>query len=165
MKSLEECVVTAMDGTDSELFTYLPYMLQDIWEIGTDPEIIIGLIGRYFKEYKNLKVLDLGCGKGAVSIKVAYKYGCNCHGIDAMPEFILNARKKAIEYKVEHLCRFEAGDIREKVKELPDYDIIILGSIGPVFGDYNATLTKLSKKLNKNGVFIVDDGYIDDKSY
>ena len=164
MKSIEESVVTAMDGSDRELYPFLPYILQDLWELGADPEIIVNLICKYFTKYDNLDVLDLGCGKGAVSIKVANKLGCKCYGIDAIPEFILFAQKKAIEYKVEDLCRFEVGDIREKVKVLPTYDIIILGFIGPVFGDYYTTLTLLSKLLNESGIFIIDDGYIENHS-
>ncbi len=44
MKSIEESVVTAMDGTDIELFHFLPYILQDLWEIGADPDVIISLL-------------------------------------------------------------------------------------------------------------------------
>ncbi len=110
--SLEECVVAAMDGTDKELFPFLPYILQDTWEIGADPETIIKLIHKHLNNFSNLNVLDLGCGKGAVSIQLANKLKCRCHGIDAIPEFIDEARKKAIEYHVNHLCKFEVGDIR-----------------------------------------------------
>jgi len=31
IKSIEESVVTAMDGTSDELFPFLPYILQDLW--------------------------------------------------------------------------------------------------------------------------------------
>ena len=34
MRSLEESVVTAMDGTNKKLFPFLPYIFQDIWEMG-----------------------------------------------------------------------------------------------------------------------------------
>ncbi len=164
MKTIEESVVTGMDGSDKELFPFLPYILQDLWEIGADPDAIISLISKQFKKYDDLKVLDLGCGKGAVSVKVSQKLGCTCYGIDAIPEFIEFAKAKADELKVKHLCTFETGDIRDKIKQLTDYDIIILGAIGPVFGDYYKTLTTLSKCINKNGIFIIDDGYIDDNS-
>lgn len=164
MKTVEESVLIAMDGSDMELFPFIPYILQDLWEIGANPEAIIKLISKHFDNYADLKVLDLGCGKGAVSVKVVKQLGCYCHGIDAIPEFITFARQKAAEFRVGHLCKFETGDIREKVKYLSSYDIIILGAIGPVFGDYYATLTTLSKCIKPNGVFIIDDGYIDDNS-
>ncbi len=164
MKSIEESVVTAMDGSDKELFPFLPYILQDLWEIGADPEVIIRLIGKQFNNFGALSVLDLGCGKGAVSVKVSHKLGCSCYGIDAISEFIEYAKQKAAEFKVNHLCRFETGDIREKVNDLSNYDIIILGALGPVFGDYYSTLTTLSNCISENGIIIIDDGYIDDNS-
>lgn len=164
MKTLEESVVTAMDGSDIELFPYLPYILQDLWEIGADPEAIIRLMRKHFSKYSDLRVLDLGCGKGAVSIRAAKSLGCFCHGIDAVADFIEYAKKKAAEFQVEHLCKFETADIREKIKHLFGCDIIILGAIGPVFGDYYTTLITLSKCINENGIFIIDDGYIENNS-
>ncbi|MDO8952343.1 MAG: class I SAM-dependent methyltransferase [Draconibacterium sp.] len=164
MKSIEESVVIAMDGSDKELFPFLPYILQDIWEIGADPEAIIKLIRKYFNNIAELKVLDLGCGKGAVSVKVSHKLGCTCYGIDAIPEFVEFAQQKATEYKVNHLCIFEIGDIREKVKDLSGFDVVILGAIGSVFGDYYSTLSTLAKCINENGIFIIDDAYINDNS-
>lgn len=164
MKTLEESVVTAMDGSDTELFPYLPYILQDLWEIGSDPETIIKLIKKHCHHPAELKVLDLGCGKGAVSVKVSHAFGCTCHGIDAVPEFVEFARQKASEFKVNHLCTFETGDIREKIKDLSAYDVIILGAIGPVFGDYCSTFSTLAHCIHENGIFIMDDGYIHDDS-
>jgi len=164
MKSIEESVVIAMDGSDMELFPFLPYILQDLWEIGADPVAIIKLISKYCNGTTHLKVLDLGCGKGAVSVKVSQELGCTCYGIDAIAEFVEFATQKASELKVNHLCKFETGDIREKVKDLSGFDVVILGAIGPVFGDYFSTLATLAKCVNENGIFIIDDGYIDDDS-
>jgi SAM-dependent methyltransferase len=162
MKTIEESFVVAMDGSDKELFPFLPYILQDVWKIGADPDTIIKLIRKYCNNIADLKLLDLGCGKGAVSVKAAKELGCVCYGIDAIPEFIEFARQKAIEFKVNHLCEFETGDIREKVNEFSDYDVVILGAIGPVFGDYFSTLSRLEKCINGNGIFIIDDGYLND---
>ncbi len=164
MKPIEESVVMAMDGSDKELYPYLPYILQDIWEIGTDPDTVIHIIRANAPDYTHLKILDLGCGKGAVSVKVAAALGCHCHGIDAVPEFIAYANKKAAEHQVAHLCNFETGDIRKNIKDLSRYDVVVLGAIGPVFGDYHATLTSLAGCLKDQGIFIIDDAYIEDNS-
>jgi ubiquinone/menaquinone biosynthesis C-methylase UbiE len=66
MKSIEESVVTAMTVQTKHCFHFY-LLLQDIWEIGADPDAIIKLISKYFKNITDLKVIDLGCGKGAVS--------------------------------------------------------------------------------------------------
>jgi len=164
MKSIEESVVTSMDGTDNYLFPFIPYILQDIWEIGSSPEIIISLIKKHAKNYSNLKILDLGCGKGAVSIQIAKEFNCYCYGIDAIKEFVSEAQNRAKEYKVETNCFFEVDDIRTRIEIMKDFDIIILGSIGPVFGNYFSTLSTLKKSIKRNGLIIIDDGYIEDGS-
>lgn len=153
-----------MDGFDKDLFSFLPYILQDIWEIGSDPDIFISLVKKHKKNYSLLKILDLGCGKGAVLIKLAKEFDCQCLGIDAMKEFIEEANNKANEFEVTNLCEFEVNDIRNRVKTLNLFDIIILGSIGPVLGNYYATLSMLAKSLNKNGIIIIDDGYLEKDS-
>jgi cyclopropane fatty-acyl-phospholipid synthase-like methyltransferase len=153
-----------MDTNDKEIFPYLPYILQDFWEIGSSPADMIALIEKHSTNYSALKILDLGCGKGAVSIKIAEKLHCECWGIDGVKEFIEYADKKAVEYNVETLCRFEQADIREKINELPQFDVIILGAIGQVFGNYYETLTKLKKCLKKGGLILIDDAYIEDSS-
>ncbi len=179
-KSLEQSVVTAMDGTDPELYAYLPYILQDIWEIGTDPHVMVRLARRHASEKPELEVLDLGCGKGAVSIALARMLPCRCHGIDAVEAFIDEARRKALAFGVADRCTFEAGDIRVWVvrdadtksvagaesgaASVPKFDIIVLGAIGPVLGDYFETLTRLSRYLIRDGVILIDDGYIPDGS-
>lgn len=164
MRTVEESVLTAMDCTDSKILPYLPYILQDFWEIGSDPEVMITLIKKHQTNFNNLKVLDLGCGKGVVSINIAKQMNCKCYGIDAIPEFISFSKSKADEYGVSGLCTFEVGDIREKVKALGKYDVIILGAIGQVFGNYFETLTLLNNNLKDGGIIIIDDGYIEDES-
>ena len=61
--TVEESVVMAMDGTDSNLFPYLPYIVQDLWEIGASPDDVLKLIRKHTTNHSNLKVLDLGCGE------------------------------------------------------------------------------------------------------
>ena len=164
MKSLEECIAAAMDAQqDLEIIPFLPYIFQDFWELGTPSEIVINLVQRNCKNYSNLNVLDLGCGKGPVSVKLAAALKCNCYGIDGMPEFIAAAKAKACEYGVDTLCRFEVGDIREKIEELDKFDVIILGATGPIFSDYYTALTRLSKLID-DGIIIIEEGYIDDTS-
>jgi hypothetical protein len=41
---LEESVMTSMDGVNIDIVKYLPYILQDFWEIGTSQEKIISMV-------------------------------------------------------------------------------------------------------------------------
>ena len=161
-KTLEESIITAMDGSNIDLLKYLPYILQDFWEIGSSPDEIIKIIRKYKTDYSNLNVLDLGSGKGAVSIKIAKELSCKCFGIDAIDDFVIFSNNKAKEHSVNNLCTFETNDIRTRIKILGKYDIIILGAIGNVFGNYFETLSEIKHHLNKDGLVIIDDGYAED---
>ncbi|MDR2542824.1 MAG: class I SAM-dependent methyltransferase [Treponema sp.] len=161
-KTLEESIVAAMELPNSSLIKYLPYILQDYWEIGSSSEEIIKLIKKYKNNYSSLNLLDLGSGKGAVSIKTASELKCKCFGIDAIDDFVIYSKYKSKEYFVNTLCDFETNDIRIRVKTLGKYDIIILGAIGPVFGNYYDTLSQLKSHLNDGGLIIIDDGYVED---
>jgi cyclopropane fatty-acyl-phospholipid synthase-like methyltransferase len=164
MKPLKETVVIAMDGTDPDIFEFLPYIVQDIWEIGADPQAMIQLTEKYASNKSRLNVLDLGCGKGAVSVMMAKHLGCQVMGIDAIPEFVEYAKAKANEHGVDDLCNFLVGDIRIEAPKLKGFDVIILGAIGPVLGNYQETLLVLKDCANKDGMILIDDALIDDAS-
>jgi len=163
---IKESVLNSLDGRSVELYPYLPYLLKDLWEIGTSAECVLNLLKRQKREFNpsKVKVLDLGCGKGAVSITLAKTFGFSVVGIDAVPEFVQFAREKAKDWQVAEKCRFEVNDIREYVNKSDTFDIIILGSIGQVFGNIQQTLKILSKCLTADGFIILDDGYIPDGS-
>ena len=61
-------------------------------------------------------------------------------------------------------CKFEVGDIRRTDKLQGKYDFIILGSIGPVYGDYYTTMERLKPLLCDDGIIILDDGYIEESN-
>ena len=105
--------------------------------------------------------MDLGSGKGAISIKIASELGCKCFGIDGVNDFVTFSKNKALEHSVNNICTFETGDIRNRIKTLGKFDIILLMAIGPIFGNYYDTLTQLSSHINNDGLIIIDDGYVE----
>lgn len=165
MKTIEESLATSMDKNQNvAIVPFLPNIFQDFWEMGTSSEIVINLVQKYFQDYSNLNVLDLGCGKGAVLVKLAEKLKCKCIGIDGISKFIETSKVKAKEYGVDKFCQFEIGDIRKRIETLDKFDVIILGAIGQIFGNYYTTLTKLSGHLLTNGIIIIYDSYTDDSN-
>jgi len=163
MKPIDESIIESLDGSDIRLREYIPYLLQDIWEIGADPETMTSLIKEHV-DISNPRILDLGCGKGAVSIRMAQEVECTVFGIDAVPEFIKEANEYARKFNVYEKCSFEVGDIRVRIKELSNFDIVILGAIGPVLGNLETSLKTLNQSLNTPGYVLLDDGYIEDEA-
>ncbi|NLE33931.1 MAG: class I SAM-dependent methyltransferase [Bacteroidales bacterium] len=161
MKSLEESITGSLDGTNTGILRFLPYLLQDLREIGADPETMTRLIREHIRK-DNLRVLDLGCGKGAVSVRIAMEGQHTVRGIDAVPEFIREAEEWADNNHVSDRCSFEVGDIRTVIRELKGFDVAILGAIGPVLGDLEVTLNEVKDALNVPGYVLLDDGYIED---
>jgi 2-polyprenyl-3-methyl-5-hydroxy-6-metoxy-1,4-benzoquinol methylase len=164
MQTVEEKLAKSLTAESIELIPYLPYLLQDLWELGSSPKDMLDLITRHLRVSKQTKVLDLACGKGAVSIHLARRLGCLVKGIDIIPEFIGFAINKAQEFGVEELCEFKVGDITESVKTEKDYDIVIYGAVGNVLGNWEETITLLKNTVKKGGYIIIDDAYGNDKS-
>lgn len=160
-RSLEESVLISLESEKPMLYPFLPYILQDLWSLGSDPEAMVYLIDKYRNPLDRLSILDLGCGKGPVSVHAAKTLNAECHGVDGRPEFIAIAQKKAVEFGVSHLCRFETGDIRTYPVPEHRYSVAILGAIGPIFGNYCQTLLTVSKHLKPEGLIIIDDAYIE----
>lgn len=159
MISLEDSILHSLDAADARLLPHLPYILQDLDELGSDPAIVSDILHRHCNRPSECYVLDLGCGKGAVSVRLAAELGCRCHGIDALPAFVEAAASAARARGVAHLCGFETGDARTVVASPPDYDAIVLGSVGPIFSDYEQTLLTLLPRLRAGGIIILDDCY------
>ena len=162
--SLEESIARAMDGSDGRIVPFLPYIFQDVWELGAVPGTVIDIVRRHARDLSRLRVLDLGCGKGAVSVRLAEALRCRCFGLDGIQEFIQFAADKAAAAGVGDLCSFEVADIRTRIEALGRFDVIVLGAIGPVFGDYLVTLETLTPHLAEGGLVVVDDGYLPDDS-
>ncbi len=162
--TVEEKLAKSLTAESVELIPYFPYLLQDLWELGSSPKDILGMITKYIQVSKDTRVLDLACGKGAVSVHLAKKLGCRVKGIDLIPEFIDFAVKKAQEIGVEDLCKFEVGDIIKSVTTEKGYDIVILGAVGDVLGNAEETITLLKNTVKRGGYIIIDDAYGDDEN-
>lgn len=164
MSTVEEKLAKSLTAESIEIIPFLPYLLQDLWELGSSPTDMIELITENIPITEKSKILDLACGKGAVSVNIAKRFGCHLKGIDIIPEFIEFANQKAQEYGVNSLCEFIVGDINRSVEIEKDYDIVILGAVGEVLGSPEETLLKLSATIKNGGYVLLDDGYAKSES-
>ena len=164
-RETEEKLARSLTYETVEILPFLPYLLQDFWELGSEPDQIAELIKKYINISGETEILDLACGKGAVSVKVAQKLGVKVKGIDLIPEFIEYARQKVREFYVDDLCEFLIDDINEAVKTEKDYDCVIYGAVGSdVLGGPAATLNKLKATIKPGGYILMHEAFITDES-
>lgn len=159
MSNVEEKLARSLTGESTAIIPYLPYLLQDLWELGAMPSEINHLISRYIPITKDTRILDLACGKGTVSINLSKSFGCRVKGIDIIPEFIDYAVKKAYEHGVENLCHFQVEDINQSIKTEKNYDIVVYAAVGDVLGDIYETIVKLKDTVVRGGYILIDDSY------
>ncbi|NDL68558.1 class I SAM-dependent methyltransferase [Anaerotalea alkaliphila] len=164
MSKLEEKLAKSLTAETTELIPFLPYLLQDLWDMGSSPRDMEALIGKHVPAPEKAKVLDLACGKGAVGIHLAKTFGCTVKGVDLLPEFIEEARKRAVEHGVEALCSFRVEDANQAVEKERNYDIVILGAAGDVLGSPKETVEKLKPAVKPSGHILIDDAYVPEGS-
>lgn len=157
----EQKLAGALTAETTELIPYLPYLLQDLWELGSSPADMIRLVKENVETSSETNVIDLGFGKGAVSVSLCRELGVRAKGIDLLPEFIEVAREKAKEFGVAHLCEFAVQDINVSVSSLSGYDIAVLGAVGDVLGNPAETLGKLKKVVRSNGYILIDEAFLE----
>lgn len=155
-------VAKGFDATP-DLIPFIPYLLQDLWELGSSPDIIIDIL-KSLNLSSESKVLDLACGKGAVSIQIADKLGFKCHGIDLFKPFILEATNKVKELGLTNLCSFEVESIKTTVNTKKDFDIVILASAETLLGNIDQAIESLGKCILQGSYIVYDGSYLKNKS-
>lgn len=152
--------VAATLECEPELLPYLPELLQDFDELGTDPQRLIECLEGERVENDINHALDLCSGKGACSIALAKRFGMRVDGIDAIDAFLESARAAAVEAGVSPLCRFTIGDLCSVVTQPADYDLVIFGSVGPILGGITKTVEHLMTPLRSGGWILFDDSVL-----
>jgi len=163
-QEVQKRLAESLTADSTDIIPYLPYLLQDFWSLASDPEEMAGLLRTHTDLGPGCRVLDLACGKGAVSIHLAKEFGCAAMGIDLIPEFIAEAKEKAEEYGVAGRCVFAAGDVNEAVLAERDYDLTVWGGSGDLLGGYPKTLEGIARTVKPGGYILLDDGYLPDES-
>ena len=159
---LNDRILESLDCFNAELFPFIPYLLRDLWEMGSSSKKISKIISENGLNKQKLKILDIGCGKGGISIPIAKEFNAEVFGIDVIPEFIEEAKHKAKQWNVEDCCVYKCGDADKEINNLKGFNLIMLTSVGPVLGNVSETLNRLESCLETDGYVILDDCYLPD---
>ena len=154
-----ESVAEAM-GIAPALTPFFSELLSDIWILGSWPDTILEITRSIDLSPQRANVLELGCGKGAILLPLALRLGLRVRGVDLYEPFIQEARARAENLGVAGRCVFELADMRNVLREGPNYDMAILAAVGDILGDFAQTVGEMRKTVRKGGFMIIDDGFL-----
>ncbi len=160
MRSEDEMVAYALEAPTA-LLRYLPELLADLEELGSDAEAIAGAIDDLDPTISTT-VVDLGCGKGAVAVEVAEKLNLKVCGIDLFEPFMESCKELAESRGVSELCHFIHGDILKLAGKLKPFDIAIYAALGDVLGALDQTVSVIRQYVKTGGYIVISDGFIKD---
>ena len=150
-------------GVSPELLPFLPELLADIWVLGSWPEHIVEALRELDLPNDATRVLEVGCGKGAVCVPIARDLGFRVHGVDLFEPFLQEARTRAAEAGVADRCTFEQADMKEVLGRGETYDVVVIAAVGHALGDTVETVGALRQAVRPGGYMVLDDGYLSRK--
>jgi ubiquinone/menaquinone biosynthesis C-methylase UbiE len=145
---------------DEALLPFAHELLADLSELGSDGDLIVEVLARLGIDSESL-VVDLGCGKGAVTIAIARRFGCSVIGIDLHEGLIADARMAASALELAR-CRFVVGDIVELVDVVGPADAVVYAALGDVLGPLDDTVGVIRRCVRPGGLIVVNDSFISD---
>jgi len=114
---------------------------------------LIKKINSVLHDNKNKKVLDIGCGTGAISLYLA-KQGCDVTGVDISHYAIELAKKNARNFNLTKKAKFLEKDI-QKASIKGNFNLIICSEVLEHLKKDKKKLLDLNKILNKDGKLII----------
>ena len=118
--------------------------------IAMESNKILGLL----KPVKNKKILDIGCGTGRNSIKLAKK-GANVTGIDFSKNMLEIAKKKAkmVNLKIS----FKIGRVTNLPFSNNSFDKVTCNLTLSHVKNLNKALKEMKRVVKKNGIIVISD--------
>jgi len=122
--------------------------------IGSEPESLVSAMRSWSAELQGRMFLELGCGFGAPGRALARDCGVQVLGVDALTEFVDEARVRAEAAGVADRCRYRNDDLRRMLSAEGRFDGVIWAAMGQSLGDLRDTVKQL-RRLVKPGGWVV----------
>lgn len=162
MRNEQEMVAYALE-IDPALLSFVPELLADLDELGSDTELIVEAL-RELRLPKTARVLDLGCGKGATAIEIAETLELEVIGVDLFAPFVELCRERARQSGVANRCSFRCADILKLAGEIEPVDVAIFAALGDVLGPLDETIGVIRQLVKPGGYMIICDDYLEEEA-
>ena len=160
MRSELDMVSYALE-VEPALLPFVPEVLADLGELGSDAGLIVRVLSD-LQLPRSARVIDLGCGKSAVSLEIADKLKLRVLGIDLFEPFIPLCRKAAARVGVSNLCEFHHGNIAQLAGRIEPADAVVYAALGDVLGPLDETMRILRQFVKPGGFIVVSDPNVRD---
>ena len=105
------------------------------------------------------RVVDVGCGKAEMLVRLIERYGCTALGIDTNPEFLAEARARAFDRGVAGQLELREAEVAGLMLSNESFDAALCVGATQAFGGYAATLKSLRALVKPGGKIVVGDGF------
>ena len=160
MRTETEMVAYALE-VDPALLPWIPELLGDFDELGSDAALVVDVLAALGLP-ASARVLDLGCGKGAVAVAIAKAFRCRVEGIELFEPFIDACRARAAAADVSDRCTFRHGDILKAAGRTEPVDVAVFAALGDVLGPLDETIGVIRRFVRDGGHMLIFDDYLKD---
>lgn len=115
----------------------------------------LNILRRNLRVDRTLKILDVGCGTGFLSILLA-ELGHNVTGLDFAPQMLNNAREKSNKKRLN--IDFRQGDAEKPPFRENTFDLIICRHLIWTLPDPDTAITSWKELLKPGGAIIMIEG-------
>jgi cyclopropane fatty-acyl-phospholipid synthase-like methyltransferase len=104
-------------------------------------------------------VLDVGCGKGALLVRVAERTGASCTGVDINAAFLAEGRALAARRGVAALVTLIERPAAELAADTDTWDAGICIGSSHALGGYRDTLRGIARRVRPGGALLIGEGF------
>jgi SAM-dependent methyltransferase len=107
----------------------------------------------------NQRVIDIGCGKAELLIRLVDQYGCLGTGIDINEEFLREAAKRVGTSRYPTRIELRQGVAKETIEATPHYDLSVCVGSSQCFGLYRDAINALVAITRPDGLILIGEGF------
>lgn len=104
------------------------------------------------------RVVDIGCGKAEMLLRLIGRFGCTAIGVDTNPHFLAEARGRAFDQGVSGQLELLEGDVTKMKLATEAFDAALCVGATHAYGDLAACLKGLRALVRPGGKIIVGEG-------
>jgi len=107
----------------------------------------------------NQRVIDIGCGKAELLIRLVDQYGCLGTGIDINEEFLREAAKRVGTSRYPTRIELRQGAAKETIEATLQYDLSVCVGSSQCFGLYRDAINALVAITRPDGLILIGEGF------